>query len=83
MLLCPLFSLAEQGDYAKAKSLTQSFVTLLVDESQFSLKIKVDSLVQLYNSMHANTGIKAFAFTKLFQLCLSNNCSDIIVEQAR
>ena len=57
----PLFSMAEKSDYEKTKSLTAQFINLLVD-SQYSLKIKIDALVQLYNSIHNNTGVKAFAF---------------------
>lgn len=45
LLLQPLLNLAEEGDYAKAKALTVKFADLLVEESQFSLKIKVDALV--------------------------------------
>lgn len=44
LLLWPLLSLAESGDYNKAKSLTVAFVNLLVD-SEHALKIKVDCLV--------------------------------------
>ena len=52
MLLLPLLNLAEEGDYQKTKELTTKFLELLVDESAYSLKIKVDSLVQLFNSIH-------------------------------
>ena len=54
-----------------------------MDESEFQLKVKVDSLVQLYNSVHTNSGIKSFAFEKLIDLCLRENCCDIVVERAR
>lgn len=83
LLLWPLLNLAESGDYAKAKELTVAFIDLLVEQSEFSLKIKVDSLVQLYNSVHTNSGIKSFAFEKLIDLCLRENCCDIVVERAR
>jgi len=69
LLLWPLFNLAEAGDYARAKNLTERFISLLCDESDFSLKIKVDCLIQLYNSVHTNTGIKASAFVRLVQIC--------------
>ena len=83
LLLWPLLNLAENGDYNKAKELTCRFVNLLVDESQYSLKIKVDALVQLYNSVHTNSGIKSFAFEKLINLCSNENCTDIVLERAR
>lgn len=83
LLLWPLLNLAEQGDYAKAKSLTDQFISLLCDESEYSLKIKVDCLVQLFNSVVTNTGIKAGAFGKLCQLCHMEGCFDIIVERAK
>ena len=41
------------------------------------------SLVQLYNSVMSESGIKSFAFEKLVQLCMDNNCTDIIIERAR
>jgi hypothetical protein len=78
----PLLSLAEIGDYKKAKSLTVAFVNLLVD-SEYALKIKVDCLVQLYNSVHTNSGIKSFSFEKLIELCLVENCFDNVVECVR
>ena len=82
LLLWPLLNLAEEGNYAKAKELTVRFIDLLVEQSTFSLKIKVDSLVQLYNSVHTNSGIKSFAFEKLIEVCLRENCCDIDVERA-
>ena len=33
--------------------------------------------------MHTQTGIKAFAFEKLLELCQRENCLDIVVDQAR
>lgn len=39
--------------------------------------------MQLYNSVHTNSGIKSFAFEKLIDLCLRENCCDIVVERAR
>ena len=83
LLLWPLLNLAETGDYDKAKSLTLAFVNLLVESDVYALKIKVDSLVQLYNSVHTNTGIKSFSFERLIDLCLLENCCDIVVERAR
>ena len=59
------------------------FIDLLVEQSEYALKIKVDCLVQLYNSVHTNSGIKSFAFEKLIDLCLRENCCDIVVERAR
>ena len=56
---------------------------MLVEQSEFALKIKVDCLVQLYNSTHTNSGIKSFAFEKLIELCLREQCCDIVVERAR
>ena len=54
-----------------------------MEQSEFALKIKVDCLVQLYNSTHTNSGIKSFAFEKLIELCLREQCCDIVVERAR
>jgi len=82
LLLMPLFAMAEKMDYQKTKSLTAKLMNLLVD-SEYSLKIKIDALVQLYNSVHNNTGVKAFAFEELNALCLRENCCDIVVERAR
>ena len=79
LFLWPLLNLAEAGDYERAKSLTNRFVSLLCDESEYSLKIKVDCLVQLFNSVHSNTGIKANALLRLVQLCHQEGCFDIIV----
>ena len=33
--------------------------------------------------MHTNSGIKSFSFEKLIELCLHENCFDIVVERAR
>lgn len=82
LLLMPLLNMAEGANYEKTKTLASQFFSLLVD-SQYSLKIKVDALVQLYNSVHNNTGVKAIAFEQLVELCLKENCCDIIVERAR
>ena len=82
LLLWPLLNLVESADYAKAKSLTQQFVGLLC-KSEFSLKIKVDALIQLFNSVHTNTGIKSFAFGQLVKLTVENDCFDIIVDKAK
>ena len=79
----PLLNLAESGNYEKAKELTIKFIDLLLNKSEFSLKIKVDSLVQLYSSVHTNSGIKSFAFEQLIEICLENNTADIIVQRAR
>ena len=83
LLLWPLLNLAESGDYAKAKEQTIRFIDLLLEQSEYALKVKVDCLVQLYNSVHTNSGIKSFAFEKLIELCLRENCCDIVVERAR
>ena len=85
LLLWPLLNLAESGrdNYAKAKEQTVKFIDLLVEQSNFTLKVKVDSLVQLYNSVHTKSGIKSFAFEKLIELCLRENCCDILVDRAR
>ena len=83
LLLWPLLNLAESGDYAKAKEQTVRFIDLLLEQSEYALKVKVDCLVQLYNSVHTNSGIKAFSFEKLVELCLRENCCDIVVERAR
>ena len=83
MLLLPLLNLAEEGDYQKTKELTTKFLELLVDESAYSLKIKVDSLVQLFNSIHTKSGIKSLTFEKLIELALQENCADILIERAR
>lgn len=74
--------MAESGDYEKAKSLTKKFIDLLL-ESDYSLKIKTDCLIQLYNSVHTNSGIKSFAFFKLVNLTVENDCFDIIAEKAK
>ncbi len=74
--------MVESGDYDKAKSLTQKFIDLLL-ESDYSLKIKTDCLIQLYNSVHTNTGIKSFAFFKLVNLTVENDCFDIIADKAK
>ena len=79
LFLWPLLNLAESGSYDKAKELTQQFIDLLLDKSEYSLKIKVDSLVQLYSSILTNSGIKSFAFEKLIELCMEANCTDIII----
>jgi len=78
-----LLNLAESGDYARAKNLTEQFISLLCDESQYSLKIKIDCLVQLFNSVVTNTGIKAGAFVRLTQLCHLEGCFDIIAQRAK
>ncbi len=83
LFLWPLLNLAESGNYDKAKELTIKFIDLLLNESEYSLKIKGDSLVQLYSSVHTNSGIKSFAFERLIQLCLEANTTDIIVSRAR
>ena len=75
--------MAEEGDYQKTKELTTKFVDLLVDESAYSLKIKVDSLVQLFNSIHTKSGIKSLTFEKLIELAIRENCADILIERAR
>ena len=54
-----------------------------MDQSEYTLKIKVDSLVQIYNSVHSNTGIKSYSFEKLIELCIQESCSDIIIDRAR
>ena len=43
----------------------------------------MDALVQLYNSIHTNTGIKSLAFEHLVELCFKESCTDIIIEKAR
>ena len=83
LLLWPLLNIVESGNYDQAKSLTKQFVSLLCDQSDFSLKIKVDCLIQLYNSVHTNTGIKSFAFSKLVNLTAQNDSFDIIAEKAK
>lgn len=83
LLLWPLISLAESGNYEKAKSLSIKFIELLVEQSEYALKIKVDSLVQMYNSVHTNSGIKSYAFEKLIELCQRESCCDIVVDRAR
>ena len=45
LFIWPLLNLAETGDYQRAKNLTDRFVSILCDESDYSLKIKVDCLV--------------------------------------
>ena len=83
LFLWPLLNMAESGNYDKAKELTVKFVDLMLHESQYSLKIKIDSLVQLYSSVHTNSGIKSLAFEKLIQVCLEAQTTDIIVQRAR
>ena len=83
LFIWPLLNLAETGDYQRAKNLTDRFVSILCDESDYSLKIKVDCLVQLFNSVHTNTGIKASALLRLVQLCHQQRCFDIIVQRAK
>lgn len=83
LLLWPLLALAEHGNYARAKDLTVKFIDLLVEQSAYSLKIKVEALVQLFNSTHTNSGIKSFAFEKMIELCMRENCCDIVVDRAR
>ena len=56
---------------------------MLVEESDYSLKIKVDSLVQLFNSVHTLSGIKSYALEKLIDLTLRESCTDILIERAR
>ena len=41
------------------------------------------SLIQLYLSSAKESGIKAYAFERLVQLCMDNNCIDIIIDRAR
>ena len=43
----------------------------------------VSSLVQLYNSVLSDSGIKSYAFEKLIELCKDNDCSEIVIERAR
>ena len=75
--------MAEQGEYQRARDLSVKFVELLIEESDYSLKIKVDSLVQLFNSVHTLSGIKSYALEKLIDLTLRENCTDILIERAR
>jgi len=82
LLLWPLLNLVEVGNYQKAKELTQKYVQLLLN-SHYSLKIKVDCLIQLFNSVLSDSGIKAFAFCSLVEVCDAENCFDIITERAK
>ena len=83
LLLWPLLNLAESGDYDKAKALTVKFIELLLNAQDFALKIKVEALVQLYNSVHTNSGIKSYALEQLITISLDQNCFQNVVERAR
>ena len=58
LLLMPLIAMAEEADYASTKEITCKFIEFLL-ESEYSLNIKVNALVQLYNSVHPVSGLKA------------------------
>lgn len=74
--------MVEETNYNKARELADKFITILLD-SEYSLSIKITSLVQLYNNVSSDSGLKSLAFERLVQLCMDNNCTDIIIERAR
>ena len=82
LLLMPLIAMAEETNYDKVKSMTQQFIEALL-ESDFSLNVKISALVQLYNSVSARKGLKAYAFEKLVELCAKENCLEIMIGKAR
>ena len=82
LLLMPLISMAEETNYKTAKAIASAFIELLL-ESGYSLRIKVEVLVQLYNSVHSNSGLKSYAFEKLVELCTNENCLEIMIGKAR
>ena len=82
LLLMPLIAMAEETDYPVAKELAGEFMTILL-ESNFSLNIKINALVQLYNSVRTDSGFKGYAFEKLVELCAKENCMEIVIGKAR
>lgn len=77
----PLISMAAETNYDTAKEITSNFIDLLLP-SDYSLNIKVTILVQLYNSVETNSGLKAFAFQKLVELCTRESCLEIMIGKA-
>ena len=84
LLLMPLIAMAEdtKGQYGKAKEFAQQFTEILL-ESGYSLNIKINALVQLYNSVRSTSGLKAYAFEKLVELCTKESCLEIMIGKAR
>ena len=84
LLLMPLIAMAEEtkGQYGKAKEFAQQFTEILL-ESGYSLNIKINALVQLYNSVRSTSGLKAYAFEKLVELCTKESCLEIMIGKAR
>ena len=64
LLLMPLFNAAETGNYKETKQLAANFISLLLG-SEYSVQIKINCLVQLYNSVLTESGIKSYAFEQL------------------
>lgn len=77
-----MLDLIQLKDQDKAKELAAKFLDILI-QSEYTLKIKIESLIQLYLSSAKESGIKAYAFERLVQLCMDNNCIDIIIDRAR
>lgn len=82
LLLMPLIAQAEEANYPAAKELAVEFMGILL-QSSFSLNIKISALVQLYNSVNMNSGLKGYAFEKLVKLCAEEKCMEIVIMKAR
>lgn len=82
LLLMPLIAMAEETNYQAAKELAGEFMQILL-QSSFSLNIKISALVQLYNSVHMDSGLKGYAFEKLVELCSEEKCMEIVINKAR
>ena len=52
--------MVEETNYAAAKELAASFTEILL-ESSFALSIKINALVQLFNTVGEKSGLKAYA----------------------
>lgn len=61
LLLMPLFNSAEEEHYEETKKLAANFIDLLL-KSDYSIQIKINCLVQLYNSVLTGSGLKSYAF---------------------
>ena len=56
----PLIAMVEETNYAAAKELAASFTEILL-KSSFALSIKINALVQLFNTVGEKSGLKAYA----------------------
>ena len=82
LLLMPLIAMVEETNYTAAKELAASFTEILL-ESSFALSIKINALVQLFNTVGEKSGLKAYAVEQLVSLCAAEGCLEIMVNKAR